>query len=191
MTRTLDTFLQEEQQKREREDKLRQVITDDKTMLIQARTEYEGAVIADDDLKTNELFQKIEHLENKIKADEHKLKTLVSVTDRHLKESAIATVRTFKSEVIPRHKHKVDAAVQKIEKAKQAYIDALDVLDGLNEAYNAERSEYRPILHRYNLQQREVNNKDSLYNNIDDPGKIAPDKTQMVITTTDILKGVI
>lgn len=189
MTRTLDTFLEEERQKRERVGNLAASITDAHQALTQARTDYEVAVIADDDKETNRLFQEIETLEGQIKADEHKLQTLQAVTDKHLRQSAVDTLRTFHAEVRDKYRKKTAAALEQIEQSKQAYIRSLSVLDGINEAYNAERNEYRPLLHRYGFTRHDIDQRNALYNDIDDPGQPAPTKGSMVIQSIDIEKG--
>lgn len=189
MTRKLDSFLKEEKQKRERVDNLSKSISDDKAALSKTRTEYEAAVIADDDEATSILFKEIERLENKIKADEHKLVTLQTVTDRHLRQSAIETLQAFPDEVRTKHQALADVATGKIQEARTKYIESLHVLDGLNESYNAERNEYKPLLRRYKLERRDIDNSNSLYSNIENIGKIAPNKTNMIVTFEHIQKG--
>lgn len=189
MTRTLDTFLQQEQQKKDKVAELTQKIADAQATLSQTRLDYEAAVIDDNDKETNRLFQQIEKYENQIRADQHRLETLKAVTDRHLRESAIETLRTFHSEVRAKHKAKADKAIEQIEQARAKYIQSLNVLDGLNEAYNAERNEYKPLLNRYGLNRRDIDESNSLYSHIDNVGSIAPKKADMIVTYDHIQEG--
>lgn len=189
MTRTLDTFLQQEAQKKDKVAELTQKITDAKATLSQTRLDYEAAVIDDNDKETNRLFQQIEKYENQIRADQHRLQTLKTVTDRHLRESAIETLRTFPSEVRAKHKTQAAKAIEQIEQARAKYIQSLNVLDGLNESYNAERNEYKPLLNRYGLDRRDIDESNSLYSHIDNVGNIAPRKTDMIVTYDHIQKG--
>lgn len=189
MTRTLDTFLQQEQQKKDKVSKLSQTIADTVSQLDQTKADYETAVIDDNDEETNRLFQQIEKFENQIRADQHRLGTLQAVTDRHLRQSAIEAVQTYPSEVHAKHKATADKAINKIEQARAVYIQALNVLDGLNEAYNAERNEYQPLLNRYRLDRRDVDSRNTFFSTLDNVNDIAPKKTDMTITYEHIQKG--
>lgn len=172
MTKALNEFNKEVEQKKSRIEELKQSISDNELVLTNTEKEYKAAV-ANDTNNIDDLFHEMESLQGKIKADKHKLGTLNTVTDEHLKESAINVLRTFHTDVKDVYGEKLEKVNERIKKLKVDYIKEVDALQ--DEAYqiinkrNAKVKEYSRFMHSNNLTQKEVGQVHrGLYKELDD-----------------------
>lgn len=160
MTKALKEFDQEVEQKKGRITDLENDIRANKDALADKEKEYKEAV-ANDNNNIDDLFREIEHLQGKVKADEHKLGTLRTVTDEHLKKSALNVLSGFYSDVNSVCVDKLEKVNEQIRKAKADYIKKVDSLQ--DEAYtiiderNEKTRDYGRLMHQNNLDGREVN----------------------------------
>src|SRR5699024_5493868 len=171
MTKALKEFDQEVEQKKGRITELENDIRANKTALADKEKEYKEAV-ANDSNNIDDLFYEIERLQGKIKADEHKLGTLRTVTDEHLKRSALNVLSGFNSDVNSVYVDKLEKINEQIRKAKADYIKMVDSLQ--DEAYtiiderNDKTRDYGKLMYSNNLSKQEVNQiHGNLYRELD------------------------
>lgn len=177
MTKALESFLDDKNQKKERISNLKTEIAKNEKELAKLKDEYKKAVV-EDSANVDDLFHQIEETEKKLKADNHKLKTLESVTKDHLKRSAIEVLEGYNRDVVEVYQGKVDKVGEKIKQAKQEYIAKVakyrqEIME-INEEYSQETRNYGHLLATHDIQKGEISY--SLYKTLDDAryGVITP-----------------
>lgn len=150
---------------------------------------YKASVAAGDDSQTDVLFHEVEALQGRIKADKHKHKTLEEVTAEFIKADAVKVIKGYGDAVKIKHQKKADDALKIVEDAKQAYIQALDIVNGIDEDFKAETSQYFNLIRKRKLSKEDINTgNDHLFYKIEYPAAIIPAKTSLVINGHDIEK---
>lgn len=154
MTKALEEHLKEVEQKRGRISELEKTIKENEAKLTKLQEEYKMAVINDAD-NVDDLYHESEELQKKLKADKHKLKTLKSVTEDHLRKSAVKVLEGFYN-VKPKYQGRVEKVKQQIEEERKRHKEVMAALikEGLeiNEEYTEEASKYWNLIHDHNIQ---------------------------------------
>src|SRR5699024_230670 len=160
MTKALKEFDQEVEQKKGRITELENDIRANKTALDDKEKEYKEAV-ANDSNNIDDLFYEIERLQGKIKADDHKLGTLRTVTDEHLKRSAINVLSGFNQDVDQAKREEIGDIVTQLNQAKADYIHKAKKLQKevikINREYGELARKYGNVMHDNDLTPEEVN----------------------------------
>jgi len=172
MTKALNEYLQEAEQKKARVDDLKQSIKQNRDTLTRSRQEYKKSV-AEDKNNIDDLFHEIEALENKIRADKHKLQTLETVTEEHLKDNALKVMEGYRSDVVNAYQSKADKVNTQIQQAKSDYAKQVkklsDEIVQINQEYNSEIVRYAEVAEDNNLSKNELNRINSrLHLTLDD-----------------------
>lgn len=169
MIKALEEYFKEVEQKNARIADLEQEIRDNERRLPKLQDEYKKAV-ANDGTNIDDLFHEMESLEKKLKADKHKLETLRTVTNEHLKKSALKILESYNKDVRAKYDGLADKINEKIRKAKQEYIKAIHKLNeeatALNNEFNKVNRQYGNIMHDNNIKSQEIDS--SLYKILDD-----------------------
>lgn len=169
MIKALEEYFKEVEQKNARIADLEQEIKDNERRLPKLQDEYKKAV-ANDGTNIDDLFHEMESLEKKLKADKHKLETLRTVTNEHLKKSALKILESYNKDVRTKYDGLADKINEKIRKAKQEYIKAIHKLNeevtALNNEFNKVNRQYGNIMHDNNIKRQEIDS--SLYKILDD-----------------------
>lgn len=169
MIKALEEHFKEVEQKNARIADLEQEIRNNESRLPKLQDEYKKAV-ANDGTNIDDLFHEMESLEKKLKADKHKLETLRTVTNEHLKKSALKILESYNKDVRAKYDGLADKINEKIRKAKQEYIKAIHKLNeeatALNNEFNKVNRQYGNIMHDNNIKSQEIDS--SLYKILDD-----------------------
>lgn len=188
MSKALEGFYNDTEQKKERISNLKVEIAKNEKELAKLKDEYKKAVV-EDSANVDDLFHQIEETEKKLKADNHKLKTLESVTKEHLKKNAIEVLEGYNRDVVEVYQDKVNKVGEKIKQAKQEYISKVakyrEEILAINEKYSQKTREYGHLLATYGIQKGEINN--SLHKTLDDAryGVITP----LVTVRAEVTEG--
>ncbi|HLR02837.1 MAG TPA: hypothetical protein VK111_08875 [Virgibacillus sp.] len=169
MTKALNEFKKEAKQKKERVANLEQSIKNNEENLSELESKYKESVI-EDSPNIDELFHKMESLQSKITADKHKLKTLKSVTDEHLKVSAVNVLKAFPDDVSLVYMKKVDKVNDRIKQSKKDYVQEVASLQNevaeINNEHNQIAREYGRIMKSVDITKSDINT--TLYLELDD-----------------------
>lgn len=169
MIKALEEYFKEVEQKNARIADLEQEIRDNERRLPKLQDEYKKAV-ANDGTNIDDLFHEMESLEKKLKADKHKLETLRTVTNEHLKKSALKILESYNKDVRAKYDGLADKINEKIRKAKQEYIKTVHKLSeeaaALHNEFNNVNRQYGNIMHDNNIKRQEIDS--SLYKILDD-----------------------
>lgn len=169
MTKALEEHYKEVEQKEARMTALEGDIKENERILARLREDYKTAVIKDSD-NIDELFHEIESIEKKLKADKHKLKTLQTVTEDHLKKHAIEVLNGYETDVVQKYQSQADKISEKIEQAKKEYISKIKgyrkEFNEINEEYHQTARQYGRILRDNGIEKGDINHQ--LYKKIDD-----------------------
>src|SRR5699024_12271688 len=98
MTKALNEYLQEAEQKKARVDDLKQSIKQNRDTLTRSRQEYKKSV-AEDKNNIDDLVHGSEALENKIRADKHKLQMVETNREEHLKDKTLKKEEGLRSDM--------------------------------------------------------------------------------------------
>lgn len=188
MSKALEGFYNDTEQKKERISNLKVEIAKNEKELARLKDEYKKAVV-EDSANIDDLFYQIEETEKKLKADNHKLKTLESVTKEHLKKNAIEVLEGYNRDVVEVYQDKVNKVGEKIKQAKQEYISKVakyrEEILAINEKYSQKTREYGHLLATHDIQKGEISY--SLYKTLDDAryGVITP----LVTVRAEVTEG--
>ena len=182
-------FRSEEEQKRQRINDLSTEVEKLRNELPALEEKYKKAVA--DDLKTiTDIFNELEAHKNKLKAEEHRLKTLQEVTQEHLKENARQTILNYPKDVQTHYEQDVAKLDTKIAKLREKYIAEVGALLNLKEdrykQHDKNTQQYRQLMHQYQLTSDDLGKQ--LYTRLDNP----PLKRQGVsakVGKYDIIEG--
>lgn len=174
MTKSLKLHFSEVEKKEQRITDLQGAISGNQSRLKQLQQQYTEAVASDAESVDN-LFYDMDELERKIKADQHKLKTLEAVTVEHLKNSAIKTVKEFHHDVKSIRDEKLDSVKQRVDKLKNKYIQEVEKLRveaaEVNAEYKRTSRRYWKVIRSHNLTKHDINTgHNQLYTKIEDAG---------------------
>ncbi|MTD31841.1 hypothetical protein [Planomicrobium sp. YIM 101495] len=190
MTKAIEEHYEKAKQRQVKIEELKQKIQQNKTDLVSKQAAYKNSVAEGDDVLTDSLFHEVEALQSQIKADEHKFRTLNDATSEFLKADAVAVVKSYTDDVRAVHQEKADNALLAVEEAKQAYIKALDVVDGIDDAFKADTRKYQQLIKKRNLTKADVNTDGNiLLHKIEYPTDIIPRKINLGVSSEDIKEG--
>lgn len=190
MTKAIREHYEKAEQRQAKINELAQLIEQNEAELKDKQQSYKASVAAGDDSQTDTLFHEVEALQGRIKADKHKHKTLEEVTAEFIKADAVKVIKGYEDAVKAGHQKKADAALKKVEDAKKVYIQALDVIDGIDEDFKADTHEYFKLIRNRKLTKEEINTAhNGLFHSIEHPFPIVPSKVSLVVNGHDIKKG--
>lgn len=155
-----EEYMKKEQEHQERITSLKQEIKKDQQSLVDINQEYRDAVAAGDDDSIDPLFMEMEKLQKKIKADNHKLETLKSVTNEHLKKSALKLLEGYKVDVEAHYQGLADKVNEKIKKAKKDYSlkvsELMKEISKINEEYNQDARKYGQVMKNNGIEKKDI-----------------------------------
>lgn len=190
MTKAIKAHYEKAEQRQTKITELAQFIEQNEETLKEKKQAYKASVAAGDDSQTDTLFHEVEALEARIKADKHKYKTLEEVTAEFIKADAAEVLKGYPDAVKAEHQKKADKALQAVQDAKKAYVKALDVVDGINDAFKADTSEYFSLIRKRKITKDDINTgHDNLFHFIEHPPAIVPAKGSLVVNGHDIKEG--
>lgn len=193
-------LLEDEQQKKDRITAIQREISKNEKKLPVIQIEYKNSVAADSEY-VDELFEEVEMIKRKLKADKHKLETLKDITKEHLKDNAYKVMENYSSEVEPTYKKRVEEVSEKIRNLKSEYINNAKKLQKeviqINKEYCDVTRQHAKVMERNNLTKNELDTienglykklDNALYNDYDYIVSESVEVTKHNINTTGVMK---
>ena len=167
----LHEFIEDENSKYKRIEKIEKEIAENTKKLPLLESDYKKAV-TEDSANIDELFEEIETMKRKLKADKHKLETLKEVTAGHLQDNAYKVMNDFIAVVEPSYIARVGKVSEEIRKLKADYIKKAKELrkevSQINKEYGQATKQHGEIMSENNLDKHKLNQvKQGLYKKLD------------------------